>query len=205
MKFNKKITNLLQGQLPEFALEQHPKFLEFVKTYFQLMESAELKITSSQSTDGILLETETGQSNNLILDASRLGSEATQIDAGSKILQETSSFGKFTTGETIKGETSNATAVILAEDLVNNRLFITAEDKFIEGETVTGISSQASGVSGTYRPNPVKTIQDLLSFRDPDKVISHFLSQFRNEVLNTIPENLTDNLNKRELINNSNG
>ena len=200
MKFNKKITNLLQGQLPEFALEQHPKFLEFVKTYFQLMESAELQITSSQSTDGILLETETGQSNNLILDASRLGSEATQIDAGSKILQETSSFGKFTTGETIKGETSNATAVILAEDLVNNRLFITAEDKFIEGETVTGISSQASGVSGNYRPNPVKTIQDLLSFRDPDKVISHFLSQFRNEVLNTIPENLTDNLNKRELI-----
>ena len=64
MKFNKKITNLLQGQLPEFALEQHPKFLEFVKTYFQLMESAELQITSSQSTDGILLETETGQSNN---------------------------------------------------------------------------------------------------------------------------------------------
>ena len=88
------------------------------------MESAELQITSSQSTDGILLETETGQSNNLILDASRLGSEATQIDAGSKVLQETSSFGKFTTGETIKGETSNATAVILAEDLVNNRLFI---------------------------------------------------------------------------------
>ena len=200
MKFNKKITNLLQGQVPDFVIEEHPKFLEFVKTYFQLMEAAELSISSSQSTDGILLETETGQSNTLLLDASRLGSEATQIDAGSKILQEQSSFGKFTTGETIKGETSNATAVILTEDLLNGRLFITAEDKFIEGETVTGVSSGASGVSGKYRPNPVKTIQDLLSFRDPDKVISHFLGQFRNEVLTTIPENLTEGLNKRELI-----
>ena len=44
------------------------------------MESAELTILNSQSTEGILLETETGQTNNLILNASRLGSEATQID-----------------------------------------------------------------------------------------------------------------------------
>ena len=55
MKFNKKITNLLQGQVPDFVIEEHPKFLEFVKTYFQLMEAAELSISSSQSTDGILL------------------------------------------------------------------------------------------------------------------------------------------------------
>ena len=36
-----------------------------------VMEAAELSISSSQSTDGILLETETGQSNTLLLDASR--------------------------------------------------------------------------------------------------------------------------------------
>ena len=41
------------------------------------------------------------KTNNLILNASRLGSEATQIDAGGKILQETSSFGAFTQNEII--------------------------------------------------------------------------------------------------------
>ena len=105
-KFSKKITNLLGSQVPEFVLEQHPKFVEFVRTYFTFMESAELTILNSQSTEGILLETETGQTNNLILNASRLGSEATQIDAGGKILQETSSFGAFTQNEIIKGSTS---------------------------------------------------------------------------------------------------
>ena len=121
-KFSKKVTNLLSGQVPEFVLSDHPKFLEFLKAYYQFMESAELTITESQSTDGILLETETGQENTLLLDASRLGSEATQIDAGDKVLQEQSSFGKFTFGEIIKGSTSNATASILQEDLDYNRL-----------------------------------------------------------------------------------
>ena len=199
-KFTKKITSLIQGQVPEFVLQDHPKFVEFLKAYFQFMESAELGITESQSTEGILLETETGQSNRLLLDASRLGSEATQIDADDKVLQESSTYGKFTFGEIIKGQTSNAETAILAEDLKNNRLFINANDKFIKGETIVGLESGASGVAGSYRQNPVKSIQDLLKFRDPDKVIQHFLGQFRNEVLNTIPEDLHDSINKRELI-----
>ena len=199
-KFSKKVTNLLSGQVPEFVLSDHPKFLEFLKAYYQFMESAELTITESQSTDGILLETETGQENTLLLDASRLGSEATQIDAGDKVLQEQSSFGKFTFGEIIKGSTSNATASILQEDLDNNRLIISAQDKFIDGEVIIGQSSGASGIAGRYRPNPVQSIQDLINFRDPDKVISYFLTQFRNEFLNTLPEDLADGVNKRELI-----
>ena len=203
MKFSKKITNLLGSQVPEFVLEQHPKFVEFVRTYFTFMESAELTILNSQSTEGILLETETGQTNNLILNASRLGSEATQIDAGGKILQETSSFGAFTQNEIIKGSTSKAEAVILAEDNNNNGKFIiTTQDKFIEGETIIGQSSNASGVVGSYRPNPVQNIQDLLNFRDPDKVIQHFLNQFRNEFMKTIPEDLHEDINKRNLIKN---
>ena len=202
-KFSKKITNLLGSQVPEFVLEQHPKFVEFVRTYFTFMESAELTILNSQSTEGILLETETGQTNNLILNASRLGSEATQIDAGGKILQETSSFGAFTQNEIIKGSTSKAEAVILAEDNNNNGKFIiTTQDKFIEGETIIGQSSNAAGVIGSYRPNPVQNIQDLLNFRDPDKVIQHFLNQFRNEFMKTIPEDLHEDINKRNLIKN---
>ena len=202
MEFTKKVSNFIDSQVPEFVLEDHPKFVEFLKTYYTLMESAELTIINSQSTEGILLETETNQFNNLVLDASRLGSEATQIDAGSKILQETSSYGDFTMGEVIKGQTSKATSVILAEENGDGKFIVNVQDKFIKGEVVVGQSSGASGTIGDYRPNPVQNIQDLLNYRDPDKVIQHFLTQFRNEFMKTIPEDLADGVDKRNLIKN---
>jgi len=200
--FKDKISSLINQQAPEFVLEQHPKFLEFLKIYFTFMESAELHVTSVQSTDGILLETETAQANELILDGSRLDTDRTQLDAGDKILLESSSFGKFTRGETITGSTSNATATVLAEDLSNGRLFISAQNKFKMNETVTGNDSGASAIINNYKPNPVNNIQELLSFRDPDKTISNFLTKFRNEFLNTLPENLDSNVDKRKLIKN---
>jgi len=201
-KFTDKISNLINQQVPEFVLEQHPKFLEFVKSYYTFMESAELGVTSVQTTDGIQLETETAQENELILDGSRLDTDRTQLDAGDKILLESSAFGKFTRGETITGSTSNATATVLAEDLDNNRLFISAQDKFIDGEEVVGASSNATAIINNYKPNPVTNIQDLLNFRDPDKVISNFLTKFRNEFLNTLPETLSNGVDKRKLIKN---
>jgi len=201
-KFTDKISNLINSQAPDFVLEQHPKFLEFIKTYYTFMESAELVVTSVQTTDGIQLETETAQSNTLLLDGSRIDSDRTQLDAGDKIILESSAFGKFTRGETITGQTSNATATVLGEDLTNNRLFISAQDKFIEGETILGASSNASAIINNYKPNPVTNIQELLNFRDPDKVISNFLTKFRNEFLNTLPETLNSGVDKRTLIKN---
>ena len=201
-KFTDKISNLINQQVPEFVLEQHPKFLEFLKTYYTFMESAELGVTSVQTTEGILLETETNQNNELILDGSRIDTDRTQLDAGDKVLLESSAFGKFTRGETITGSTSNATATVLAEDLDNNRLFISAQDKFIDGEEVVGANSNATATINNYKPNPVTNIQDLLNFRDPDKVVSNFLTKFRNEFLNTLPETLSNGVDKRKLIKN---
>ena len=57
-------------------------------------------------------------------------------------------------------------------------------------------------VINNYKPNPVTNIQELLNFRDPDKAISNFLTKFRNEFLNTLPETLATGLNKRNLIKN---
>ena len=201
-KFTDKISSLINSQAPDFVLEQHPKFLEFVKTYYTFMESAELVVTSIQTTDGIQLETETAQTNALLLDGSRIDSDRTQLDSGDKIILESSAFGKFTRGETITGQTSGATATVLGEDLDNGRLFISAQDKFLVDETVLGASSNASAVVNSYRPNPVNSIQDLLNFRDPDKVIANFLTKFRTEFLNTLPETLSSGVDKRTLIKN---
>jgi len=201
-KFTDKISSLIQSQVPDFVVDDHPKFIQFLKTYYTFLEASELAVTSVETTDGILLETETNQNNQLLLDGSRIDSDRTQLDSGDKLLLESSAFGKFTRGETVTGQTSGATSTVLAEDLDNGRLFISAQDKFIIGETILGSSSTASAIVDNYKPNPVQTIQELLNFRDPDKVISNFLSNFRNEILNTIPNTLVSGLNKRSLIKN---
>jgi len=202
-KFTDKISNLINSQAPEFVVTDHPKFLEFVKSYFTFMESAEISVTSVQTSDGIQLESELNtDTSTLLLDASRLDTDRTQLDAGDKVILESSTYGKFTRGETVTGQTSKATAVILKEDLANGKLYISAQNKFIEGESLVGASSNATAILGDYKPNPVNTIQQLLQFRDPDKVISNFLTKFRNEFLNTIPENLDGSVDKRKLIKN---
>jgi len=200
--FKEKISNFIESQVPDFALSDHPKFLQFLKTYYTFMEAAELAVTSVETTDGIILETETNQTNLLLLDGTRIDSDITLLNTGDKILLESSIFGKFTRGELIQGQTSKAITTVLTEDLDNNRLFIVSQDKFLIGETVLGLSSNASAVVNNYKPNPVNNIQELLNFRDPDKVISNFLTNFRKEFLATIPENLYDDVNKRNLIKN---
>ena len=201
-KFTKKITNLLNQQVPEFVLSDHPKFLEFVSTYYKFMESACVVLDNVELTDGIQLETETAQENNLVLNASKLDTDRTSLDSGDKILLEDTGFGKFQRGETITGSTSNATAEVLSEDLDNNRLFISAQDGFIQDEVITGGTSGARATITNYKPNPVTNIQELLNFRDPDRAISNFLTKFRNEFLNTLPENLDTGVSKRKLIKN---
>ena len=201
-KFDDKISTLINTQLPDFVIEDHPKFAQFLKTYYQFMESAELQVTSIESTDGITLENETGTTKNLTLNGSKLGAEKTQLDKDDKILLEETVFGKFTFGETITGQTSGATATILAEDLANERVFVSSQNKFIVGETILGSSSNAQAVINAYRPNPVNSIQKLTNFRDPDNVISDFLTNFRKEFLQTIPDQLAVGLDKRKLIKN---
>ena len=201
-KFNEKISTLISSQLPDFVVDDHPQFVQFLKTYYQFMESAMLQVTSIQNTDGITLENETGLANNLLLDGSKITSDITQADAGDKIIYEDTVYGNFTIGETITGLVSKATAKILAEDLTNGKLYISAQDKFNKDEIIVGNDSNAQAVINQYRPNPVSTVQDLTNFRDPDKVISNFLTKFRDEFLKTIPENLANGLDKRNLIKN---
>ena len=206
-KFSDKISTILHSQLPEFVIAQHPKFAEFLKVYYLLLESAELSVTSVKSTEGILLETETAQANNLVLDASAIGTARTPLDIGDKIIFEIYSgteYGKFTRGEIITGQTSNAIATVLTEDLDTGRLFISAQNKFIKGEIVVGGTSNAYATIDSYKPNPVNNISDLIHFRDPDNVINNFLSNFRDEFLATLPDTLANDVNKRSLIKNVN-
>src|SRR5210317_470683 len=201
-KFNEKISTILNSQLPEFVVADHPKFAQFLKTYYQLLESAEISFSSVQATDGILLQSETGQVNNLVLNSSRKDTARTLLDEGDKILLEETPVGSFTRGETIVGQTTGATAVVITEYEDPLKLIISAQDKFGLIEQVVGQSSGATATISNYKPNPVNNIVDLINFRDPDGVINHFLFNMRDEFLTTLPENLASGVDKRKLVKN---
>mgnify|MGYP001284296257 CR=1 FL=1 len=199
--FNKKLSNLVKHQGPDFVLEDHPKFAEFVRLYYQFLESAEVTLKDISPSDGILLETETSTENYLLLDGTNLQG-ITQLNSGDKVAAESTTTGKFTLGETITGADSGATATILGEDITaTKRIFISANNKF-QNEVVTGGTSGASATISKYRANPVENIQQLLDYTNIDTTIYDFLGQFRNEFLNTIPDTLATGVDKRKLVKN---
>ena len=87
--FKKKLSNQIGSQVPEFVIAQHPKFVEFIESYFLFMESAELNLESITSIDNILLETETTTSSFLLLDRTTTHG----LDAGDRVVDEQLSFG----------------------------------------------------------------------------------------------------------------
>ena len=195
--FKDKISNLINSQVPDFVLEDHPLFLDFVKAYYQLMESAEIQLTNIGDPDVIKLEGSAGGSIQLD------GTNVSDDDDGDNILLEDTSYGDFQNGETITGSTSGATATVLIEDVdAGARLFVTHQNKFIEGELITGSTSAAQATIGKYRANPVQNIQQLLDYADVDKTIQGFLTKFRNSFLTSIPDTLHSSVDKRNLIKN---
>ena len=195
--FKDKISNIINSQVPDFVLEDHPLFLDFVKAYYQLMESAEITLTNIGDPDHIVLEGTTA--GKTVIDGTNINKD----DSGDNFLLEDTSYGDFQNGETITGSTSGATATVLIEDVdAGARLFVTHQNKFIEGELITGSTSAAQATIGKYRANPVQNIQQLLDYADVDKTIQGFLTKFRNSFLTSIPDSLHSSINKRNLIKN---
>ena len=147
-----KVSPHIESQLPDFIREDHQLFSLFLKYYYEFLEAGELTLTGSN--DYMVEETLT---NNYILN-----------EESQKLVLE-SSVGKFVAGETIVGTTSKATASILVDDFdINNRLFITSQQLFETGETVTGSITGATSTVSSYRANPVQNIQQLLAYADVD-------------------------------------
>ena len=181
-----KLSPLIETQLPEFIQSDHPVFSEFVKTYYQFLESAE--VTFSEVNNYLIQET---TSKNFVFD-----------ENGDNIVLEDSE-AKFTVGETITGRDSGATAVVLVDDVDDNkRLFITSQTQFILGEVVNGSLSNSSGTIQTYRANPVQNIQQLLELANIDSTITKFLDNFRDSFLDGVVDNLVSGVDKRKLTKN---
>ena len=182
-----KVSPLIEGQSPDFVQADHAVFIKFVKDYYKFLESGELILSGTINN----LAQETDSSNYIL------------TETGERIVDEASTI-VFTSGETIVGSTSKATATVLVSDISDGtkRLFISAQQKFKTGETITGGTSGSQGTIVQYRGNPVQNIQQLLEYADSDNTIYDFLDNMRDSFMQSIPYNLADDVDKRKLIQN---
>ena len=186
---NNKLSSLIEGQVPDFVQADHPLFVNFLKDYYKFLEAGLLTI--STTTDYVALET---SSSSYVLEETDGDRIVTELGAGSK--------GYFEVDETITGSTSNATAKVLVDDSRNSRIYITSQQKFITGETITGGTSGSEGVVVEYRANPVQNIQQLLDYADVDNTIYDFLDKMRDSFMVDIPDDLASGISRRNLIKN---
>ena len=184
-----KISSFIEDKFPEFVRTDHPVFVEFLRLYYEFMESAKITLVDNQAPDNILLENQL--TINFLL-----------LEDGSKIYTDDSLFGVFEKGEVVTGLTSGATATVLAEDNANSSIYIEQNRFFQVGEIITGGSSKARGKISKYQGNPVQTLQQLLEYADIDKTITDFLDQFRDSYLTAIPNTLASGVSKRNLVKN---
>ena len=184
-----KISSFIEDKFPEFVRTDHPVFVEFLRLYYEFMESAKITLVDNQAPDNILLENEL--TTNFLL-----------LEDGSKVYTDDSLFGVFEKGEVVTGLTSGATATVLAEDNANAAIYIEQNRFFQVGEIITGGSSKARGKISKYQGNPVQTLQQLLEYADIDKTITDFLDQFRDSYLTAIPNTLASGVSKRNLVKN---
>ena len=184
-----KISSFIEDKFPEFVRTDHPVFVEFLRLYYEFMESAKITLVENQSPDNILLENEL--TVNFLL-----------LEDGDKVYTDDSLFGVFEKGEIVTGQTSGATATVLAEDNANSAIYIEQNRFFQVGEIITGGSSKARGKISKYQGNPVQTLQQLLEYADIDKTITDFLDQFRDSYLTAIPNTLASGVSKRNLVKN---
>ena len=192
---DRKISPLIEGQVPDFIQSEHNLFVQFVKSYYKFLESAELKLELN-------LDSLIGEENSVNYILMEKRSLSQDEDRGEKIILESGvgSTGKFENGETITGQTSKATATCHVEDTSNGRIFISANQKFIEGETIIGSRTQSQATIISYTPNPVQNIQQLLEYSSPDNTLEILLDNFRKMFMSVIPSTVASNLSKRKLI-----
>lgn len=185
-KFLGKISPLIEGQFPDFVRDENKLFVKFVQDYYKFLEAGKMELTAA--VDYVKYETET---LSYILN-----------DDGDRIVAEqgAGTVGNFVNGETVVGSISNATAEVLVEDVRNGTIYISSNQKFETGETITGQTSTSTGVLKRYRANPVQNIQQLLDYADVDNTIFDFLNKFRDSFMEAIPNTLATGTAKRNLI-----
>ena len=185
-KFNKKISPLIKGQLPDFLQDaDFETYRNFVRDFYKFLESARMKFTYT--------------TNYLVLEPVTKSYVLEETDDNRVVLEDSV---EFTIGETIVGQTSGAEATVLVNDARNSQIYITSNQRFELGEIVKGNTSGSEATLDAYKTNPVQNIQQMLDYANIDNTIFEYFDQFREAFLSVIPKTLATGVAKRKLVKN---
>ena len=160
VKDKKDVSVLIETHLPEFVTEKHPKFKKFVEKYYEFMESHQLYFGTSFTFDEYKIVDESDGTSYFLtedgVDSIQLESDRDTADANVQ----------FSIGETLTGNTSQATAVVTGTK-GNTIAFIKPSNdaSFKYGEKVTGDTSRgyatlANGiVDGTFPKGSIESFR----------------------------------------------
>ena len=204
--FYDRIADQVEELLPEFYREDGPRFITFLKAYFEFLEKGQLIYKDAADIDYIGLEDGTvageafntdGQRGNMLQEPGTYKPSSItnakinyEHDVDSGGVQKTS----FTSGEYVVGSSTGATGRI---DVIgtSSNLYIEqfSEAQFDIDETITGMTSEMTAKVAQFKASPLHAANNLLSYADVDKTSGDFLEYFRRDFMPLIDRDIKAN------------
>ena len=204
--FHDRIADQVEELLPEFYQKDGPRFVSFIKSYFEFLEKGQLVYKEAADIDYIGLEDGTtageafnsaGERGNLLQESGTYAPSSVtsakfnyEIDIDSGGVQKTS----FEKDEFVVGSTTGAIGRI---DVIGNssNLYIEqfSEAQFDINETIVGKTSGMTAKVASFTASPLQAANNLLSYADVDKTSGDFLEYFRRDFMPFIDRDVLAN------------
>jgi hypothetical protein len=204
--FHDRIADQIEELLPEFYQEEGPRFVSFIKSYFEFLEKGQLIYKDAADIDYIGLEDGTiageefnssGQRGNLLQEFGTYAPSSLttakfnyEVDIDSGGTQKTS----FEKDEFVVGSTTGAVGRI---DVIgtSSNLYIEqfSEAQFDIDETIVGKTSGMEAKVASFKASPLQAANNLLSYADIDKTSGDFLEYFRRDFMPFIDRDVLAN------------
>ena len=204
--FYDRIADQVEELLPEFYQDEAPRFISFLKSYFEFLEKGQLVYKDAADIDYIGLEDGTtagealnsaGERGNLLQEPGTYAPSSLpnakfnyEIDIDSGGTQKTS----FERDEFVVGSTTGAVGRI---DVIgtSSNLYIEqfSETQFDIDETITGKTSGMTAKVASFTASPLHASNNLLSYADVDKTSGDFMEYFRRDFMPFIDRDVLAN------------
>ena len=207
--FYDRVADQIEELLPEFYREEGPRFISFIKAYFEFLEKGQLIYKDAADIDYIGLEDGTvageafnadGQRGNLLQEPGTYAPSSItnarfnfehDVDTQDEPVIAKTSFEK---DEYVVGSTTGALARV---DVIgpSSNLYIEqfSEAQFDIDETITGMTSGMTAKVASFKASPLHAANNLLSYADVDKTSGDFIEYFRRDFMPFIDRDVLAN------------
>lgn len=179
-RLSEKMTSLL----PEFIRDEAPIFEQFIKAYFEYLESEILVIDTQEVLDVVGLEDGMG---SVLYEPATIVASA-DSDSSRIVYEENANnfvpnADPLQIGEYIYGEQTGSLAEILS--INGNILYLRSisGNGFLSTERCQGRTSQQRFIVKSYKENVIKANNNLLSYSDIDRTTAELLQYYQKDFL----------------------